>query len=82
MIFFGEIDVRVKCIGGCGDSELVVVECDDQGSDYEELKGMAFTDAGFTDDGACCVCKLSLAEEARGEIAMRDRKAATEGTGE
>ena len=78
IIFHGVVDVTVTCT--CGDWITVEVTAYDAGSDYEELKDIAYDEAGFTETGACCSCALSSAQEDLADSDMRDWKANMEGS--
>ena len=77
-LFLGEIDMTINCT--CGDIVQVTVTANPGGSDYDELEGMAYDAAGYSETGSCWACELSTASEDAADGAMRDRKANLEGS--
>jgi len=78
IIIQGTVDITVTCT--CGEWITVEVKANDDGSDYEELKELAYDAAGFTETGACWTCAISSAQEDLADQQMRDRKAHMEGS--
>ena len=78
IVFQGTVDITVTCT--CGEWIAVEVKAHDDGSDYDELKDLAYDEAGFTETGACPCCALSSAQEDLADQQMRDRKSSMEGS--
>ena len=75
--FLEKIDMRVRC--GCGEEVAVSVQALSDGSDYDEIKAIAYDEAGFSEVGDCWTCALSSAQEDLADQQMRDRKSNMEG---
>lgn len=78
--FNGECEVSLTVDCTCGDTVDVVVTANPGGSDYPELRDMAYDAAGYGETGSCWTCDLSSAGEDRADSDMRDRKARLEGS--
>ena len=79
IIIQGTVAITVTCT--CGEWIAVTVKANDDGSDYEELKDIAYDAAGFSETGASCwTCALASAQEDRADQQMRDRKSNMEGS--
>ena len=78
IIIQGTVAITVTCT--CGEWIAVTVKANDDGSDYEELKDIAYDEAGFSETGACWTCALSSAQEDLADQQMRDRKSNMEGS--
>lgn len=80
IIFRGECEVSLTVDCTCGDTVDVVVTANPGGSDYPELRDMAYDAAGFSETGSCWTCDLSSAAEDMADSEMRDKKAEMEGS--
>jgi hypothetical protein len=78
IIIQGTVAITVTCT--CGEWIAVTVKANDDGSDYEELKDIAYDEAGFSETGACWTCALASAQEDLADQQMRDRKSNMEGS--
>ena len=76
--FSGNCAVTVTCT--CGEVVTVIATANRGGSDYDEIKAIAYDEAGFSETGSCWACELSTAAEDAADGAMRDRKSNLEGS--
>ena len=76
--FSGNCAVTVTCT--CGDAVTVIATANRGGSDYDEIKAIAYDEAGYSETGSCWACELSTAAEDAADGAMRDRKSNLEGS--
>jgi len=74
----GNCAVTVTCT--CGEVVTVIATANRGGSDYDEIKAIAYDEAGYSETGSCWACELSTASEDAADGAMRDRKANMEGS--
>tara|TARA_R110000751_G_scaffold174541_1_gene280851 strand:- start:182 stop:442 length:261 start_codon:yes stop_codon:yes gene_type:complete len=74
----GNCAVTVTCT--CGEVVTVIATANRGGSDYDEIKAIAYDEAGFSETGSCWACELSTAAEDAADGAMRDRKSNLEGS--
>ena len=74
----GNCAVTVTCT--CGDAVTVIATANRGGSDYDEIKAIAYDEAGYSETGACRLCTRWSSQEDLADQQMRDRKSNMEGS--